>query len=291
MKSPIDINEYHLHQKAPTKRQFEIFDLKEYLKTNSEHSSKPHSHSYYQLIWFQSNQGNHFVDFNSYSIQKDRLFFIAKSQIHYFEKRKDYQGVLLHFNESFLLQNEKDIEFFINYNLFNNLETPYFEIPPALIPELNTYVNQIKNEIHNVQSFGHQAILTNILKSFLITIEREKRKNSPASISSETSFSLSKFRKLLEINYRNNWSVTKYATELNVSVKTLNNLIKSKTGKTTSTMINDRIILEAKRKLFHSNSFVNEIGYDLGFQDPSYFVKFFKKQVKLTPSEFRKSIS
>lgn len=291
MKPSIDINEYHLHQKSPTKRQFELFDLKEYLKTNKEHSSIPHSHSFYQLIWFRSNEGKHFVDFKSYNIKKDRLFFIAKNQIHYFEKRKDYEGVLLHFNESFILQNERDNEFFINYNLFNNLETPYFQMPLDLIPELNIYVSQIKNEINNVHSFGHQFILTNILKSFLITIEREKRKELKEDSSFESSLSFLKFRKILEISYRKNWSVSKYAQELNISTKTLNNLIKSKTGKTTSNMISDRIILEAKRKLSHSNSFVNEIGYDLGFQDPSYFVKFFKKHINLTPSEFRKSIS
>lgn len=291
MKSTSDINEYHLHQEAPSKRQFELFDLKEYLKVNMDHSAKPHSHSFYQLLWFHSNRGKHFVDFKSYNIKKDRLFFIAKSQVHYFEKRKDYEGVLLHFNESFLLQNEKDIEFFINYNLFNNLETPYFQIPPTLIQKLDIYINQIKNEIKNVDSFGHESILTNILKSFLISIEREKRKELQEEASVDISLSMSKFRKLLEIGYRKNWPVSKYAQDLNVSTKTLNNLVKSKTGDTTSKMINSRIILEAKRQLCHSSSFVNEIGYDLGFQDPSYFVKFFKKHMNLTPSEFRKSIS
>jgi len=143
MKKSNDINEYHLHRKEPTKRQFDIFDLGEYLKENIEHSSKPHSHSYYQLIWFHCNEGNHFVDFKSFQIKKNRLFFIAKNQVHYFEKGIDYKGILLHFNESFLIQNERDIDFFINYNLFNNLETPYFQIPSALISTLDIYLNLI----------------------------------------------------------------------------------------------------------------------------------------------------
>ncbi|MFK8008515.1 MAG: AraC family transcriptional regulator [Saprospiraceae bacterium] len=292
MKSPSSINEYHLHPEAPTKRQFDFFDLGEYLKTNQEHSSKPHSHSFYQLVWFQSEGGKHFVDFKSFDIKKDRLFFIAKNQIHYFEKRKNYQGLLLHFNESFLLQNERDIDFFINYNLFNHLETPYFQVPLNLITELNVYLNQIRNEIENTDLFGHESILTNTLKSLLVTIEREKRKDLQEDKPSyATSLTLLKFRKLLEINYGKNWSVSKYAEELNISTKTLNNLMKSKTGKTTSAIITNRIILEAKRQLCHSNSFVNEIGYNLGFQDPSYFVKFFKKHVKLTPTDFRDSVS
>ena len=291
MKSSIDINEYHLHQKAPSRRQFELFNLNEYLLLNKEHSSKPHSHSFYQIVWFHSNNGKHHVDFKSYDIKKDRIFFIAKNQIHYFEKRNDYQGVLLHFNESFILQNEKDIEIFINYDLFNNPEAPFFDVFPKQTSELEIYYDQIKNELKNVHTFGHQSILTNILKSFLITIEREKRKHQKTDSSPEISFSMLNFRKLLEKNYRNNYSVSDYAKELSISTKTLNNIIKSATGKTVSKIINERIILEAKRQLFHTCSFVNEIGYDLGFQDHSYFVKFFKKQVNITPSEFRKSIS
>ena len=89
MKSSSNINEYHLHREAPTKRQFEIFDLSEYLNANLKHSSIPHSHSFYQLIWFQNDKGKHFVDFKSFEIRKDRLFFIAKNQIHFFEKTKD----------------------------------------------------------------------------------------------------------------------------------------------------------------------------------------------------------
>lgn len=291
MKKQSKISEFHLHRDQPTKRQFEIFDLMSYLEQNKEHSSKPHSHSFYQLIWFKNNVGKHFVDFQSFEITKDRLFFIAKNQIHYFEKSINYEGVLLHFNESFLLQNERDIEFFINYELFNNPETPYYQIPRSIEITLNIYIEQIKNEIDKVYSFGHESILSNTLKSLLTTIERERRKVLPKEISNTKLLPYQRFRKLLEIAYIKNWSVATYAQKLNISTKTLNNSVKSKTGRTTLQLINDRVILEAKRKLSHSTAFVNEIGFDLGFEDPSYFVKFFKKHVHLTPSEFRKSIS
>lgn len=291
MKIRTEISEYHLHPEAPTRRQFDFFDLADYMEKNMEHGSKPHSHSFYQLVWFHSNEGKHFVDFKSFDIKKDRIFFIAKNQVHYFEKRTDYQGILFHFNESFLLQNEKDIDFFINYDLFQNLETPYFQIPQALIKEFNMYADQIIHEIDNVDAFGHRAILINTLKSLLITVEREKRKVSGRDTYDTQVLPFLQFRHLLESVYRENWSVSQYAEKLNISTKTLNSLVKSQTGKTTSNMIKDRIVLEAKRRLCHSGSFVNEIGHDLGFQDPSYFIKFFKKYVNLTPTEFRNSVS
>jgi AraC family transcriptional activator of pobA len=56
-------------------------------------------------------------------------------------------------------------------------------------------------------------------------------------------------------------------------------------------MVQERIILEAKRLLQYSNLNINQVGYSLGFDDPSYFVKYFQKPTNIPPSEFRKSVS
>lgn len=69
-----EIEIYHLLKNEPKKRQFDIYTLVEYQKLNFEHSEKPHSHSFYQIIWFKNKKGNHFIDFESYEIKEDRLF-------------------------------------------------------------------------------------------------------------------------------------------------------------------------------------------------------------------------
>ncbi len=126
----------------------------------------------------------------------------------------------------------------------------------------------------------------------LLVIEREKRKNIKSSniITNQNTTYLT-FRDLLENNFYKNWSVSDYADKLAVSTKTLNSITKKQSGKTVSQTIADRIILEAKRRLTHTNAYVNEIALHLGFQDPYYFIKYFKKQVSISPTEFRKSIS
>jgi AraC-like DNA-binding protein len=85
--------------------------------------------------------------------------------------------------------------------------------------------------------------------------------------------------------------VKEYASILNISSKTLTNHTTETCIKTPLEIINDRIILETKRLLSHSNLNINEIGFQLGYEDPSYFVKFFKRQTKMSPSDFRKKIS
>ncbi len=86
------IKKYHFLRDEPKKRQFDIYDLAEYQKMYFEDASKPHTHSFYQIIWFRNNSGKHFIDFESYEIKENRLFFVAKNQVHYFEKRSDYRG-------------------------------------------------------------------------------------------------------------------------------------------------------------------------------------------------------
>jgi AraC-like DNA-binding protein len=283
------IEKYHFQKDRPQQRQFDVYDLKSYYQKNANHSSKPHTHSFYQIIWFKNDHGKHTIDFVDHPIKSNRLFFISKNQIHFFEDRDDYEGYVLHFNESFILSNETDFNFFLTYNIFNNKETPFFQ-PPAEIQDLvQTYLSQIVAESLHRESFGNKKILSHLLKSLLLTIEREQRKSlGTNAIRLDQNNTFLQFRDLLEKNYDQHLSVSDYADKLSISSKTLNALVKTETQKTVSTVIADRIILEAKRKLIHSNAFANQIAYDLGFKDPYYFIKYFKKHVTCSPSEFRK---
>ncbi len=96
---------------------------------------------------------------------------------------------------------------------------------------------------------------------------------------------------LIDEHYSKGLTVAKYANLLFVSSRTLSDLTNQLLNKTPLRMIQERIILEAQRLLVHSSLNVNQISYSLGFDDPSYFVKYFKKHTKITPTEFRKSIS
>lgn len=286
-----EIKKYHLKKDKPKSPEFGMHHFTELEHKNLCLSQQPHTHSFYQIIWFKNNNGKHVIDFMDHDIKENTLFFIAKNQVHFFEQNINYDGLLIHFNESFIISNETDINFFLTYHIFNNRQKPYYQIPNFLQDEIISYFNQIENELNKNDEFGNSAILSNLLKSLLLTIEREIRKELGDSPKHNQNDTYLKFRNLLEKNFKKGWSVSNYAEELSISTKTLNNLLKFETKKTVSQTIQDRIILEAKRQLTHTNAFINQIAYDLGFQDPYYFIKYFKKHVKNSPSEFRKSIS
>lgn len=286
------IKKYHLEQGKADHPDFGFHTFSNLKNANLCLNQEPHNHSFYQIIFFKKTRAKHFIDFNAYPVEPDSLIFVAKNQVHFFEQGVTYDGFLIHFNEAFLISSETDINFFLTYHLFNNKEKPFFKIPKELQPPVNIYFEQIHAELQNTEEFGNTSILSNLLKSLLLIVEREIRKgyqeDERKTIPNPVFLT---FRNLLETNFKKGWSVSQYADSLNISTKTLNAVIKKESDQTASQFITDRIILESKRQLSHTNILINEIAYDLGFQDPYYFMKFFKKQVGHTPKDFRQSIS
>jgi AraC-like DNA-binding protein len=291
------INEYHLNRHEPDKPQFALHDLYEYLKTNQCQAIKPHIHSFYQVIWFKKGIGKHSVDFKEYDVFDNAIFFVAPNQVHYFDENTDYEGVLIHFNEIFLVQNQSQMEFFLNHNLFNNqYQQPSCCIGTGIDDILDKYVSQMKQELENENSFGKELILKNYLQSFLIQIQRRKNEFEKSADPSfpmmdEKRMQLVRFTTLIDENYKKGYSVAEYARLLHISSRSLSDLTQQQLNKTPSQMIQERIILEAQRLLLYSNLNINQVGYRLGFDDASYFVKYFKKYTGVSPSEFKKSIS
>jgi AraC family transcriptional regulator, transcriptional activator of pobA len=97
-----------------------------------------------------------------------------------------------------------------------------------------------------------------------------------------------RFRELVEEHYAGNWTVSRYAAALNLTANRLNRLSRTMTGKSAFDVAQDRLLLEARRKLFYIAAPVSQLAYELGFADPAYFCRFFKKKTGMAPSEFRR---
>ncbi|MCC8146842.1 MAG: AraC family transcriptional regulator [Bacteroidales bacterium] len=284
------IQKYHLHENEPDKLQFEIYPLNDYLISSGAHTQKPHVHSFYQIIWFMSGKGKHYVDFNEYEVDENTIFFISKGQIHHFDENK-FDGCIIHFNESFIADNENYINIFLKHNIFDSFEKePLFRIKQSDSRELQNIVTQMQTEMWTPNQFAHREYLKVLLNLFFIVIQRFgiRKDCNGLSINNPSHILFVKFRQLIETHYHHIHTVAEYADLLNVSGKTLTNCTKEISHQTPLEIINERISLEAKRLLSYSDKNVNEIGFELGFEDPSYFVKFFKRQMNMLPRDFRK---
>ncbi|GAL74554.1 transcriptional regulator [Nonlabens ulvanivorans] len=284
------IEQYHLHKAHPEKLQFQIYDLNEYRKISAEKAAVAHSHSYYQIIWFFEDGGAHTVDFKTYDIKKNTIFFIPKDHIHTFDKNLNVQGWLIHFNESFFMHN--DIDIFLKYNIFSNEDRSCYTIDSETAQAASDYIDIMRDEISRKHMFGYEDIIRYSLKSLLIILERVNQDEDKIHIKFNSHHELifAQYKSLIEDNYQKGLSVSDYADLLNISSKTLTTITKEVIGKPASQLVSERIILAAQRLLKFSTLQIGEIAFKVGFDDASYFVKYFKRHLNISPSQYRSSV-
>lgn len=253
-------------------------------------NDSPHVHTFYEIIWFREAGGTHTVDFKEYPIAKNTLFFLSPGQVHFFDHAVEHKGILIKFCTDFLKEERTDEDIYIKYNLFNAFDSqPYCTISEDTAQHLLAILHKLEEEQQNENLIGHVDMLRSFTKIFLVLVHRHCEKSSDYALSEKKSSHrlFVMFRKTLEQHYTRQHTVKEYADSLNVSAKTLSNCVIESSGKTPLAFINDRITLEAKRLLRFSNMMIKEIADYLGFEDPSYFVKFFKRQTGHLPSSFR----
>lgn len=263
-------------------------------------TSTMHVHGFYEVVWFEEGEGVHYVDFNEYPVSPGTVFFISPGQIHSFDKRHDQKGVVLKICSELLNDGSSNDAIYLRYNVFNAFDQrPYAKVSEKDVTIVADLLKSIEQELHETESIGHREYLQSLIKLFLIRVQRNSTSMSQDSDGQESKMlnpvrtshkSFLAFRQLLEENYHRLHTVKDYAALLNVTTKTLNQYVSECSSYTPLELINNRIILEAKRLLRYSNMTVKEIAFRLGFDDPSYFVKFFKRLAKTSPADYRDAI-
>ncbi len=287
-----DIDSYSIEENSHSGLELELHFMPKFFHENLCGNMPPHVHEFYQIIWFRHGQGTHRVDFVDYPVTDNTIFFIAPGQIHAFDGNETLEGVVILFNASFLMDEESSENIFLKYNVFNAYDSlPYYKIMEEEAERLMLLVNEMNREYSLTGAFAHRDYMQYLVRLFLVRVQRcgERKEIPTLYVSSVANRTFVRFRQLIEQNFRHVHTVQEYADMLNISTHTLTKYVAQSTCHSPLQMINDRIVLEAKRQLQHSPMSIKEIGYRLGFYDPSYFVKFFKRLTGKMPGEFRKS--
>ena len=164
--------------------------------------------------------------------------------------------------------------------------TNFFRFDKASFKRTLSILNHIFHE-HADQQQGFKETIKANLDIFFIELARRPVETSPARTVSFMQERLDEFVRLLEIHICDHKKVSDYADMLNVSPYQLNTATKTYFRKTSSQMIDQQIILESKRFLLGTSNQVSQIALHLGYEDVSYFIRFFKKHTGYTPESFR----
>jgi AraC-like DNA-binding protein len=250
---------------------------------------KPHRHDYYTILLAKKVCGLHYIDYIEYPIKPNYIFFVNPGQVHQVVTFGKPEGSVIMFTREFLHQNMISEEFIFNLGLFSDsATTPPLIIDIKVSEKIQSVVDDLQNTFNQNHAFRAE-LLGAYLKVFLIECNNYLPKPQIRNTQSLESgrMILKQFKSLVEKQFSKWHKVNEYANSLNISPDYLNNIIKATIGKTAKEFIQQRINLEAKRLGVHTQLSNKEISFQLGFEDPSHFSKFFKNNEGQSFSDFR----
>lgn len=244
----------------------------------------PHKHDFFQIMIVTGGTGWHQIDFKKFKLSAHQTFLMKPGQMHSWDLSKGVKGFVVEFNYQSLNSFKEsariinDLSFSPDEHVFKDKSD--FE---DLVKLTEIMINEFKlaREMSDLSLQGYlTSFLIHIIRSYQTQVNQQK-----------TLSTIERLRDLVEKNYKNSHGVEFYAKELKTSAKALTMQLSRSIGKPPRQMIQERILLEAKRYLAFSDLSIAEIGYELGFDDANYFTRFFRQHEKKTPAKFRKEVS
>lgn len=275
-----------------TELEFEIFKLSSLFERRDSLDHRidgDHRINFYFILFCTKGSGIHKIDFLPYPYHEGSILLVAKDQIQTFDSRFQSEGFVILFTETFLVKNVIHSDILFLHRLFNyHLGTPHISQTEQGDDNLSPIVHSIYNEYTSSKEYAKEALLRSYLKILLLKAERIKKRSLVMMDGKADWIDLfTRFKNMVSRLHCKTRNAKDYAARLGISYKHLNNISRYATGTTPKQFIDTYLVLEIKRMLTVSSMSVQELGYHFNFDEPTNFVKFFKKHTNQTPTQFR----
>ncbi len=239
-----------------------------------------HSHSFYEILYFTQVEEDsvHEIDFVRSPIKTEYVYLIKPGQVYRMDLKVE-QGFLIAVKSEYFNHIRMYFKEHVGYKLPNRIciDNNDIEIVKQIIEALfkETGENR-RNELINTH-----------LHTLLTFMMLSHHKDTGVSYIDNR---ISDVISLIEEFYRSEHETSFYAAKVSLGNKRLNALATRELGMTVKQLIQERLVLEAKRRISYGNETFKSIAFGLGFKDTSYFSRFFKQHTEQTPEEFKSSI-
>jgi len=281
------VNQYHLSGLAPQEKTPFVIENIEWHKACVFNESD--LVDAYRIFWIKQGNAEYMIDFEAYDVHKESLIFLTPGQVFTIMSEKLKNGYNISFQKDFYCIDKHDKEISCNGVLFNNVfENPILEITSRQSQEIQEIVNKLITEFENPGP-AHSDLIKTYLALFIIQSVRFRREKygREYNLNERDDEVLRSFSQLVEKHFKSKHQVTDYADMLHLSPKSLSKRLHKLGTLTPSSIIQKRIILEAKRSLVYTTKSIKQIAYDLGYGDPGYFTRFFIKHTGAAPKHYR----
>jgi AraC-like DNA-binding protein len=278
----IPIRKINVPQKEPILfESFSIRDVRDLL-AGKDMIQELHRHDFFYILALENGAGNHEIDFMPYEVRDDSIFFMRPGQVHQLTLKAGSKGYLIQLRSDFYYPQDKESNQLLRKAGNKNLYRP----DAARFKKLLSILTYIFQEYNDKQERYKEVIKAN-LGILFIELVREQDKAPSNNVSPYMQERLEDFLQFLETHISTHKQVSQYAEMLNLSIYQLNAVTKATLGKACSELINEYIILESKRHLLGTSNQIKEIADQLGYEDVSYFIRFFRKHTGYPPDAFR----
>ncbi len=260
-----------------------------FLFSNHGHSHDPiinrhqweSSGSCYKIVWVNKSTDCHIINEIEQPLLAGQFFILTPEDKHEWQENALFSGVLCEFS-ILMLDNvfKERIKAVANHHSPSNNSRASFPQKNNRIL-LDQLAMLLPKEIENETRF---EVIRTLFMTFLHLLLPEENNLHPVPKHIE---SIKKLNNLIDCFYHQETGIHFYAQQLNMSIKQLNIIAKSAYNKTVPSLIHERIILDAKKKLQQPDASIKTIAYQLGFEDPSYFSRFFRRYTGYSPNQYR----
>lgn len=248
----------------------------------------PHEHqSLVQILLMTEGQGHALLDDMRWPLRAPALVLVPAGRVHGFEFNPQVNGVVV-------TAAQKPLEAMARIVMPELLHT--LRKPLAInLPSQGRYTAGLMPLYLSIErewrlaASGQVAAGLSLITALLVQVARLNETLEPAvwPALSRKSLQLEKFRNLIDEHMRRRWSVAQYAAQLGISAGQLSRLTRESLGKSSIALINERVLVEAQRELIYTNASIKQIADGLGFEDESYFGRFFRKHMGVSPQTYR----
>jgi len=259
-------------------------------KDSLEHfPEKAHQLDFYMLVFYTDGETEHLVDFVWHKVKKNTMLYLSKGQINAFKFNTDLKGFVILFTEDYFKTQLNRLPKNSVLRLFtSHLFSPRIQVTPN--SNVSSYVHLFYDEFYKEkEEFNKRNIIDSLYTILFSKLEQIKKHQTFHLKETDKLKSFFKFKALLEESFVKSRNADFYAKKMNITYKHLNSICKEIVELTAKQFIDEFIVLEAKRRLINSEIKSTELTYLLGFEEPTNFVKYFKKHTGLTPNGFKKS--
>lgn len=249
---------------------------------------KPHRHGkLFQILVLDNGNAKISLDNKKIHVNDASVIAIPTGVVHGFVFSPNTEGYVVSIAEPMIQHSALSYAESVFETVLDKPRVLSFSTEDKVLTQLHDYCNLLSSEL-NAHDVGMRQASEWLAKMILLTLFRAiKQQDEETNVGGSINSHYYQFQKLLENNYRRHWTVAQYAQALQTSVSTLNRVCRKSKGVAAKAIIAERLFVEAKRSLLYTQLHVDQIAYNLGFEDPAYFSRFFKNKSGLSPTSFR----